>query len=583
VHHPDILAMNGASMALMLSDIPFNGPVGALRVGRVNGAFIFNPTYQEQELSDLDIVVSGTQDAILMVEGSVQEQDEAVVLDAIWQTHEKIKKMLLSQKEFAAKYGKPKIEVPVFVVEASLEKQIREYATASFQQVFTIKDKLELYRQKEDLEKAVAAHFVAADNPEKAKKEKEVKQVIEEIEREIVRGMILSTNLRTDGRPLTGIREIECEVGVLPRTHGSALFTRGQTQSLVVLTLGTSQDQQRQDDIEGEGFERFMLHYNFPPFSVGEVGRFFGPGRREIGHGNLAERALRAMLPAEDDFPYTMRVVSEVLESNGSSSMASVCAGSLSLMDAGVPLKKPVAVIAMGLIKEGERYAVLSDILGLEDHLGDMDFKITGTSEGITALQMDMKVGGISREIMEKALSQAKMGRLHILDAMTKALATPRPAISQYAPRLILITIPVSKIKDVIGPGGKTIRSIIEETGAKIDIDDDGKVHIASVDEEGAKKAVEMVRYLVEDAVIGKTYTGKVVRICNFGAFVEILPGTDGLVHISKMARQRIKTVEEVLHEGDIIPVKVVDIDKQGRISLSYIDALEEQAKNNAG
>jgi len=566
----DILAISGSSAALTISDIPFQGPIAAVRVGRIEGELLINPTLAELENSDMDIVVVGSVDAVMMIESGSKELSEAVVLGAIQFGHEALQIVIKLQKELQEKVGQAKREVPVVDRDEALFEEVRGALEPAIGEAVTIVNKAE---RQAKLDEILQGRIAKIDSDESGKI-KATKSFFHELEKKAVRQMVITKGVRADGRGLSDIRQITCEVGVLPRTHGSALFTRGETQALAVLTLGTSDDQQRIDSLDGEYKKSFMLHYNFPPFSVGETRPMRGPGRREIGHGALAERALKPVLPSNDDFPYTLRLVSDVLESNGSSSMATVCGGTLAMMDAGVPIKKPVAGIAMGLIKEGDDTAILSDILGLEDHLGDMDFKVTGTADGITALQMDIKIGGISTEVMERALEQARQGRLHILEKMFSALPEARSDLSTYAPRIITLKVKPDKVREVIGAGGKVIRGIIEKTGVKIDIDDSGTVHIASSDEAASKEAVDMVKMIVEDVEVGRVYVGKVVRIMDFGAFVELKKGTDGLVHISQLAHHRVKDVRDEVKEGDEISVKVLEVDRQGKIRLSRKELL---------
>lgn len=564
---PDVLSIIGASAALTFSDIPFYGPVGAVRVGMIDNQFVLNPSYDEMKKSNLNIVVAGKKDAILMIEAEANEVGEGVIIDAINFAKPFISGIIKFQEEFAMELAKPKRDVSIFSVPEDFRTKVNNFSRGKMEKALDTSDKNFMKETLSNLEKEVVENFKSEFEDENSALI--IKNILEDIEKNIVRNKILNDGKRTDGRSLKDIRPITCEVSVLPRTHGSSIFTRGQTQSLSIVTLGTTQDEQRMDDLEGKYTESFMLHYNFPPFSVGEVGRFFGPGRREIGHGALAHKSFKSVLPDADKFPYTIRIVSEILESNGSSSMATVCAGTLSLMDAGVPIKSPVAGIAMGLIKEGDRVAILSDILGQEDHLGDMDFKVAGTRKGITALQMDIKIDGMDENIMKNALSQAKEGRLFILGKMEEAISAPRSDISNYAPRIVIMQIDPAKIKDVIGPGGKIIRGIIEQTGVEIDIKDSGQVYIASVSVESAKMAQDMVEYLTRDVIVGEIYNGKVMRIVNFGAFVEILPGKEGLVHVSQLADYHVKNVEDVVKEGEEILVKVIEIDSQGRINLS--------------
>jgi polyribonucleotide nucleotidyltransferase len=543
-----------------------------VRVGRVGGKWVINPTQSELQDSDTDIFLSGSRDAIVMVEGGARMVPEEEILEALFAGHQALQPLLEVQEQLRRELGKAKRHVPLAELDASIVRRVEELALAKLEQAIEIPEKQERYKRLAEVKGEVVTQ-VAAEFPGR---DKHIKGAFDELKRKCFRGLVIHRERRIDGRGLRDIRPITCEVEVLPRTHGSALFTRGETQALVVATLGTASDEQRVDALLGEHFKKFMLHYNFPPFSVGEVKFLRGPGRREIGHGNLAERALLPVLPSEDSFPYTIRIVSEILESNGSTSMATVCGGSLSLMDAGVPVSAPVAGIAMGLIKEGEHVRVLSDILGDEDHLGDMDFKVAGTPEGVTSLQMDIKISGVNRDIMSQALHQAKEGRLHILRVMNESLAAPRTAVSGHAPRIITLKVKPDKIREIIGPGGKVIRGIIEATGVKIDVEDDGTVTIASSDEVAARKAIEMVQRIAAEAEVGKIYKGTVRKIVEFGAFVEILPGTDGLVHISQLAPERVRKVTDVLKEGDEVLVKVLEIDRQGKIRLSRKEALEE-------
>ncbi len=575
----DILGIVGASAAITISDIPFDGPLGAVRVGRIDEQFVANPSLEEIEKSDINIVVVGTDDAVMMVESESKELSETIVLEAIEFGHDVVRKVIALQNELRSKAGKEKRAIPVVERNEALISEIDAALSGEIREAVSIPNKV---ARQEQLG-AMLDKKIQEIDPAEVDKIKAIKSIFHDLERREVREMILDKGVRVDGRGTTDIRSITCETGVLPRTHGSALFTRGETQSLAVVTLGTADDEQRIDSLDGESKKSFMLHYNFPPFSVGETRPMRGPGRREIGHGALAERALKPVIPSKEDFPYTLRIVSDILESNGSSSMATVCGGTLALMDAGVPIKKPVAGIAMGLIKEGDRVQVLSDILGVEDHLGDMDFKVTGTADGITALQMDIKIGGITTQIMKTALDQAKIGRLYILDKMVSALSAPREDLSTYAPRIITMKVRPDKVREVIGQGGKVIRGIIEETGVKINIDDLGVIHIASADEEASKKAVDMINSIVEEVEVGKVYLGKVVRIMDFGAFVEIRKGTDGLVHISQLANHRVKNVRDEVNEGDEIQVKVLEVDRQGKIRLSRKELLpkEEEAETS--
>jgi polyribonucleotide nucleotidyltransferase len=578
---PDVVAINGASAALTVSDIPFLGPIGAVRVGLVEGRFIANPTYAEMRESLLNIMVVGTADAIVMIESGAKEVKEETVVDAIEFAHAEIKKICAAITDLRNKVGKPKRKVtPPEFDEAYYKDLQSKIGTRLSDCLDTQKHpKSESYELVHAFEKELVDALPAEDAEGKAK----LAKYYEILRERIFRDQVIKNKRRPDARAFDEIRPIWIEAGVLPRTHGSAIFTRGETQALVTTTLGTSDDMQRLEVFEGEAKKRFMLHYNFPPFSVGEVAFLRGAGRREIGHGALAERAVSAVLPSEEKWPYAMRVVSDILESNGSSSMATVCGASLSLMDAGVPLKAPVAGVAMGLVKEGDEYAILTDIAGAEDHYGDMDFKVAGTKDGITALQMDIKVAGITPQIMREALAQAQRGRLFILEKMNEVLSEGRVKVSAYAPRIYTLQIPVDKIRDVIGPGGKMIRSIIEQTGVKIDVEDTGKVNVASNDEVSANKALQIIRDLTASAEVGKTYLGKVSRLADFGAFVEILPGLDGLLHISEVAEHRIKDVRDELKEGDQVLVKVLAVEGN-RIKLSRKAILKEQrAKMGSG
>jgi polyribonucleotide nucleotidyltransferase len=576
---PDVIAMLGASVALHVSDIPFNGPLAGVRIGRIGGRWIINPTQSQLPESDMDIFLSGGRDAILMVEGGAKMVPEDEILEALFLGHEAIQPLLQIQEEIRREIGKPKRQVPLAELDPVIVREVEHLALSKLQQAIEIPEKLERYKQIGEIKAEVVAKMLA----EFPQKEGVIKGAFEELKRNCFRGLIIQKERRIDGRGLKDIRPITCEVEILPRTHGSALFTRGETQALVVTTLGTASDEQKIDALIGEHYKKFMLHYNFPPFSVGEVKFLRGPSRREIGHGNLAERALLPVLPPEESFPYTVRIVSEVLESNGSTSMATVCGGSLSLMDAGVPVSAPVAGIAMGLIKEGEHVRVLSDILGDEDHLGDMDFKVAGTPIGVTSLQMDIKISGVNRDIMRQALYQAREGRLHILGIMTETMGSHRASVSGHAPRITTLKVRPEKIREIIGPGGKVIRGIIEATGVKMDVEDDGTVTIASSDEVASRKAIEMVQKIVAEAEVGKIYKGTVRKIVDFGAFVEILPGTDGLVHISQLAPERVRRVSDILKEGDEVMVKVLEIDRQGKIRLSRKEALEETGNSPSG
>jgi polyribonucleotide nucleotidyltransferase len=564
--HPDVLGITGASAALAVSNIPFEEVLSGVRVGRVEGRFIANPTTEEIEMSDMDIVVAGTDDAVVMVEGGADEVSEEDILAAVSHGHGVIKELNALQRKLIELVGAPEkrpVEEPEKIEE--LDIALAEAYTTRIEESLTIAGKLARQKALRTITEEALARF-EEQYPEK---ERYISGALGEIEKQVMRRMILEKRVRVDGRKNTDVRPISCEVGILPRTHGSALFTRGETQSLVSTTLGTSRDEQMMDTIEGESWKRYMLHYNFPNFSVGEVGPFRGPGRREIGHGALAERAIRPMIPGKDDFPYTIRIVSEILESNGSSSMASVCGGSLALMDAGVPVPKPVAGIAMGMVVEGGDVVILSDILGAEDHLGDMDFKVTGTLDGITAFQMDTKIAGISQEIMLQALRQARDGRHHILRIMNQTIDRARDDISPYAPKIITITIPVDRIRDVIGPGGKIIRGIQDETGAQIEIEDDGTVRVFAVDTNSAEGAIQRIKELTAEPEVGAIYEGPVRSILPFGAFVEIMPGRDGLLHISEIAHRRLDKVEDELSIGDIVKVKVLEINGDGKVRLS--------------
>jgi len=574
----DLMGMIASSAALAVSDIPFKGPIGSVRVGFIDGKFVINPGLKELEASNLNLVVAGTADAIMMVEGGAKELTEDQMLEALETAHREIKKIVALQNELVAKIGKPKRTVKVVAIDKELAKEVVALAMDRLLTAIVIPNKLERQKTLDVLLDEIKQKLKKEDDPTRSR---QISAIFVDLEKDEVRKIILEKNIRADGRMPDEIRPITSVVGLLPRTHGSALFTRGETQALVVATLGTSEDEQRIDSLEGEYFKTFMLHYNFPPFSVGETKPLRGPGRREVGHGALAERALKAMVPTKLEFPYTIRIVSDILESNGSSSMATVCGGTLALMDAGVPIKAPVAGIAMGLIKEADKVVVLSDILGLEDHLGDMDFKVTGTSQGITALQMDMKIEGITIDVMRSALQQAREGRLHILGKMLDTLPAPRKNLNPFAPRIITMQINPDKIKDVIGSGGKVIRSIVEQTGAKIDIEDSGVINIASSDEAAANKVKEIIRGIVQEAEVGKLYMGKVRKIMDFGAFVEIFPGTDGLLHISQISEKRLEKVTDELKEGDEVLVKVLEIDRQGKIRLSRKEAMREKAKTH--
>jgi len=570
INDPDTLSMVAASASVVISDIPFAGPIAAVRVGRVDGNLVANPTREQMAVSDLDIVVAGSRDAIMMVEGEADLISEDEMLDAIFFGHASMQPLIDLQEKLAAAVGMAKREFIVPAPDAELLAKIDGLAAAPLDKAVRIQTKQERYATIDQVHTDVKAALAATYEG----REGEIDGLIDKVHKRIVRQMVVNDRVRIDGRKMETVRPITCEVGFLPRAHGSALFTRGETQALVAVTLGTSSDEQRMDNIQGMEFKKFMLHYNFPPFSVGETSMRLFPGRREIGHGMLAERSVTKVLPAHDAFPYTMRIVSDTLESNGSSSMASVCGSSLALMEAGVPVKEAVAGIAMGLIKEGDKFAVLSDILGDEDHLGDMDFKVTGTATGVAALQMDIKIIGVDKAIMKQALSQARDGRVHILGKMAEAIAAPRADLSPYAPRITTIYVKSDQVRTVIGSGGKNIRGIIEATGCSIDIEDDGRINIASADGDAAKKAIKMIRDLTQEAEVGKLYQGIVRKIMEFGAFVEIYPGTDGLVHISELAEERVRNVSDVLKEGDEVLVKCIGIDKQGKIKLSRKEAL---------
>lgn len=574
---PEVAAMIGSSAALSISSIPFGGPTASVLVGLVNGEYVLNPTTEQRENSDLHLVVSGTKDAVMMVEAGAKEVPEDVMLGAILFAHENIKKIVAFIEEMVAKIGKEKKEYVVFKPDSEIEAAVREYATQKTLDAIRTPDKLER-QEKIDMVKVDTLEHFAEIYPEK---EKDIDEVLYDILKEQVRKLITEEGVRPDDRKTDEIRPISCEVGLLPRVHGSGLFTRGQTQVLTVATLGALGDVQILDGLTDEETKRYMHHYNFPPYSVGETRFMRGPGRREIGHGALAERALEPMIPSEEDFPYTIRLVSEVVSSNGSTSMGSVCGSTLALMDAGVPIMAPVAGVAMGLMKEKDKVAILTDIQGMEDFLGDMDFKVAGTEKGITAIQMDIKIAGIDKPILERALEQARIGRLFILDKMLQTISAPRKELSPYAPKIITTKIDPDKIRDVIGPGGKTINKIIAETNVKIDIEDDGKVFIAAVNQADGEKALRIIESLTAEVQEGQIYLGKVARITSFGAFVEILPGKEGLVHISKLDTKRVEKVEDIVSIGDEILVKVTDIDKQGRINLSRKHAIADTTAEN--
>ena len=569
---PDMAAMIGASCALSISDIPFDGPIAGVRIGLINGEFIVNPNVEQTKISELSLGVAGTKDAILMVEAGAKEVSEEVMLDAIWFAHDVIKDIVAFQEKIQAEIGKQKMEVPVYVPPVEIVEDIKAYGAEKLKAALMDSDKLRREEMVSQVKKEIAEVF----NEKYPENGKDVAYVTQKLIKTVVRRTISVDKIRPDGRQLDEVRPVTCEVGLLPRPHGSSLFTRGQTQILNVLALAPLREVQIIDGIGVEETKRYIHHYNFPPYSVGETKPLRSPGRREIGHGALAERALLPVIPSEEEFPYAIRLVSEVLESNGSSSMGSVCGSTLSLMNAGVPIKAPVSGVAMGLVKDGDYFTILTDIQGLEDALGDMDFKVAGTEKGITAIQMDIKIDGINKEIFQQALAQAKKGRAFILDKMLEAISEPRKDLSPYAPKITTITVNPDKIRDIIGPGGKMIKKIVEETGAKIDVDDSGKVFVAAVNSESAQKAIAMIEGIVAVAEVGKVYTGKVTRLMNFGAFVEILPGKEGLVHISQLSTERVEKVEDVVSVGDEIAVKVVEIDQKGRINLSRKAVLQQ-------
>ncbi|GHH96569.1 polyribonucleotide nucleotidyltransferase [Neobacillus kokaensis] len=571
----EMAAMFGSSLALSVSDIPFEGPIAGVVVGRVDNQFVINPNVEQSEKSDIHLTVAGTKDAINMVEAGADEVPEETMLEAIMFGHEEIKRLIEFQEKIVAEIGKEKLQITLYEVDKELESEVRELCEADMIKAIQVQEK----HAREDAIKEVKDHVLAKYEEQEATEDdlKQVKQILDKIVKGEVRRLITVEKIRPDGRKIDEIRPLSSQVGILPRTHGSGLFTRGQTQALSICTLGAMGDVQILDGLGIEEEKRFMHHYNFPQFSVGETGPIRGPGRREIGHGALGERALEPVIPSEKDFPYTIRLVSEVLESNGSTSQASICGSTLAMMDAGVPIKAPVAGIAMGLVKSGEYYTVLTDIQGMEDHLGDMDFKVAGTAKGVTALQMDIKIEGLSREILEEALQQAKKGRMQILDSMLSTIAEPRAELSKFAPKILTMNINPDKIRDVIGPSGKQINKIIEETGVKIDIEQDGTIFIASSDTEMNHKAKKIIEDIVREVEVGQLYLGKVKRIEKFGAFVEIFPGKDGLVHISELAEERVGKVEDVVKLGDEMLVKVTEIDKQGRVNLSRKAVLKEQ------
>ena len=573
VNDPDTLAMVAASAATVLSDIPFGGPIAAVRVGRIQGKFVANPTIQQMAESDMDIVVAGTRDAILMVEGGAEFVSEDEMLEAVFFGHQAFQPLIDMQERLREAAGKVKRECPVVEKNEELERKVEELAAERLDKAVRIRAK----HERRDAIAQVREETLAALAGDFEGQEAQAGDDFDALHKKIMRRMVVNEGVRIDGRDLTTVRPITCEVGVLPRAHGSALFTRGETQALVAVALGTTEDEQRVDNAQEVSFKKFFLHYNFPPFSVGEVSARLFPGRREIGHGMLAERALSRVVPKHEDFPYTIRVVSDILESNGSSSMATVCGGSLALMDTGVPVSGPIAGIAMGLIKEEEKVVILSDILGDEDHLGDMDFKVAGNEKGVTALQMDIKIAGVDREIMGRALAQAREGRLHILSKMAEAITEPRKELSPYAPRITTIYVKPDQVRTVIGTGGKNIRGIIEATGCTVDIEDDGRINIASMDGDACKQAIRMIRNLTQEAEVGKLYMGTVKKVVEFGAFVEIFPGTEGLVHISELDQKRVAKVTDILKEGDQVLVKCLEIDRQGKIRLSRKQALGEK------
>ncbi len=566
---PEIAAMIGASCALGVSDIPFNGPIAGVRVGCVDGEFVINPTVDQREVSTLNLTVAGSHDAVMMVEAGANELPEDVVLDAILFGHKEIQRIVEFENDVIASCGKQKNDYPLFLPPADLEAAVRDYAYDKLDKAVRDEDKLRRDGHIAEISADTLTHFLEED-PDNADMAKDIAAIVHDLTKEIVRHMITHEKIRPDGRATDEVRPVSCEVGLLPRTHGSGLFTRGQTQILSVVTLGSIGDEQIIDGLGPEEKKHYLHQYNFPGYSVGEAKPVRGPGRREIGHGALAERALQAVVPSVDDFPYTIRVVSEVLESNGSSSMGSVCGSTLALMDAGIPIKRPVSGVAMGLVKDGDKYTILTDIQGMEDALGDMDFKVAGTPKGVTAIQMDIKIAGITREILAAALEQAKRGRAFILSKMLDTISIPRPELSKYAPRVTVIQIDTEKIRDVIGTGGKNIRKIVEESGAEIDIHEDGNIFISAIGAESAQKAQQMIENLVHDVQVGEIYDGTVTRILKFGAFIELLPGKEGLCHISQLANDRVEKVEDVVNIGDKLKVKVTDIDNRGRINVSH-------------
>ncbi len=576
---PDILAMNGASAAVLVAGLPYLGPFGAVRVGLVDGRLVVNPTSAERDRSALELVVAATEESVVMVEAGANEVPEATMVEAIALGHAECRSLLRAQRALAERAGKPRWQFdPAAHQDPELESRVRQAAVPRVREIISIPEKV----QRGQALARLAEEVAAAVDPEGVKRGR-VKEYLDKVEREEVRRMILDRGVRIDGRQSWETRPIWAQVSFLPRTHGSALFTRGETQALVAATLGTKQDEQKIEALEGESFKDFMLHYNFPSFSVGEIRRFGSPGRREIGHGALAERSVQPVLPPKEQFPYTIRIVSDILESNGSSSMATVCGASLALMDAGVPIKAPVAGIAMGLIKERDRFAILTDIMGTEDHYGDMDFKVAGTEQGITGLQMDNKVAGVSREILADALRQAREARKYVLGKMREAIAAPRETLSPYAPRFVTIKIKPEKIREVIGPGGKVVRGIQEQTGVKVDIEDDGRVMLFGADARMVQQAIDMIQGIVKEAEVGRVHLGKVKKVVDFGAFVEIMPGTEGLLHISQIAEERTRRVEDVLNEGDQVLVKVIEVDPSGKIRLSRRAALKDPEAEAVG
>ena len=576
-HPADVLALCGASMALHISDMPFLGPIAGVRVCRVDGKLVLNPNFEVVQQADINMFIACSKDAIMMVEGGGKEMSEQDAVEALIYAHTEAQKIIAVQEEMQKAVGKPKRTVKPAAVDQALVDKVRTIAAAKLPAAYSVRDKQARNVALDAVKKSTLEALIAAE-PALAERSGAIGEILSDLKYDFVRAQILDTKKRIDGRGLADVRQITCETGLLPRTHGSALFTRGETQAMVTVTLGTRQDEQKIDDLLGERYRSFMLHYNFPPYSVGEVKFLRGPGRREIGHGALAERALSALVEKTEAFPYVIRIMSDILESNGSSSMATVCGGSMALMDAGAPVKSACAGIAMGLIKEGDKVAILSDILGDEDHLGDMDFKVAGTTKGITAIQMDIKIAGVTREIMTAALEQARVGRLHILGEMAKCLDIPRVEMSTHAPRITSLRVKVDRIRDIIGPGGKVIKDIVARTGCQINVEDDGLVQVSSTDGEASRRAIKMIQDLTQEAEVGRIYLGNVRKITDFGAFVEIFPGTDGLVHISELAFARVKRVEDVLQEGDEVLVKVIGFDK-GKIRLSRKEALAEEAE----